>query len=54
MDYEYDIQGDYGYGHGYETVTCEETLEAAKEMLECYQANEPGIPFRIKRVVVEV
>ena len=45
---EFDIQGNYG--QGWETVTCEETLAAAREQLACYRENEPEYPHRIKRV----
>lgn len=52
---EYEIQGDYGYGHGWEKVTTEETWSAAKEQLRTYRENEPGVPFKIvpKRVPIE-
>lgn len=52
---EYEIQGNYGYGQGFECVTTEETWKAAKEQLKCYRENEPGIPFKIvkKRVYKE-
>jgi hypothetical protein len=52
---EYQIQGNYGYGHGFECVTTEETWKAAKEQIKCYRENEPGVPFRIvhKRVKLQ-
>lgn len=50
--WEYDIEGNYGCG--WELVTCEETLPEAREMLRCYNENEPGVPHRIKRVKREV
>ena len=43
---EYDIEGNYGYG--WELVTCEDTLSEAKQRVEEYRDNEPGISFRIK------
>ena len=46
---EFEIQGDYGYGHGYECVTTEETHKEAKERLKEYRENEPRIPFKIVR-----
>lgn len=47
---EYDVQADYGYGYGFETVTCEPTsMEAAARVKE-YRANDPGVTFRIARV----
>ena len=47
--YEYEIQGDYGYG--WDTLTTEETLDSARVQLETYRFNE-RIPLRIKRVKV--
>jgi hypothetical protein len=47
--YEYEIQGDYG--HGWELLTTEDTIDEAMLQLESYRANET-IPFRIKRVRV--
>lgn len=44
---EYEIQGDYGYGCGYETVTTETTSREAREQLRVYRENEPGVHFRI-------
>jgi hypothetical protein len=44
----YDIQGDYGYGHGWETLCAEETYREARAQVRCYRENEPGVPFRIK------
>jgi hypothetical protein len=43
----FEIQGDYGYGHGYETVTSEENRKDAKARLKEYQENEPCVPFRL-------
>jgi hypothetical protein len=45
--YEYEIQGDYG--DGWELLTTEQTLSAARAQLSTYRANE-SIPLRIKRV----
>jgi len=50
MTYEYDVQGNYGYG--WEAVTCEETRREALKRLREYRENEPGVPFRVKRVRV--
>ena len=51
---EYHVMGDYGYGHGYETVTIEETYKEARVMKKCYMENEPGIRFKVvtKRVKI--
>ena len=46
----YEVRGDYGYGHGFEMVTTEETVGEARDRLREYRANEPGIPFKIKKV----
>lgn len=49
---EWQVQGDYGYGHGYEEVTAADTRKEAMQYLREYRENEPGIPFKIvcKRV----
>ena len=53
---EYDIQGNYGGGHGFECVTSESTRKEARERLKEYRENEKGVPFRIvkRRVKLEV
>ena len=45
--YEYEIQGDYGYG--WDLLTTEATLSEAKAQLATYRANE-RVPLRIKKV----
>lgn len=55
---EYEVQGNYGYGHGFECVTAETSFKEARERLKEYRENEPGFPFRIvkkrvKKPVVE-
>jgi hypothetical protein len=52
---EYEIQGNYGTGCGYECVTVEESWKNAKSQIKEYRENEPGIPFKIvkKRVKIE-
>lgn len=47
--YEYEIQGNYGYG--YECVTTEETKKEALARLKEYRENEPTYTFRIKKVI---
>ena len=49
--YEYEIQGNYGYGQGYECLTTEATSAEALAQLKCYRENE-SVPLRIKRVKV--
>ena len=46
-NYEYEIQGNYGYG--WDRLTTEQTLKEANAQLATYRANE-SIPLRIKRV----
>lgn len=40
------IQGNYGYGHGWEDLTAETTREEALARLREYRENEPGTSFR--------
>jgi hypothetical protein len=47
MTYEYEIQGDYGYG--WDLLTTEDTIQEARAQMKTYRANE-FIPLRIKRV----
>jgi hypothetical protein len=49
---EYEIQGDYG--GGYEMVTTESTWRDARAQIKCYRENEPGIPFRIKKIRIKI
>jgi hypothetical protein len=53
IKYEYEVQGNYGYGHGYECVCSEETRAEALQRVKEYRENEPGFPFRIRKVKVE-
>ena len=45
--YEYVIRGNYGYGHGYEDLTTEDTRTDAMLRLHEYRDNEPGVPFKV-------
>ena len=45
--YEWEIQGNYGYG--WDLLTTEETLGEARAQLVVYGNNE-DVPLRIKRV----
>jgi len=47
IKYEYEIQGNYGYG--WDLLTTEETKAEALTQLKTYQENEK-IPLRIKKV----
>ena len=49
--HEYDVEG--CYAHGWERVCTEETHTEAKARLSEYRANEPGTPFRVRRVKSE-
>ena len=51
---EWRVYGNYGYGHSYEEVTCEETFREAKQRIKEYRENEPGIPFKMvcKRIPI--
>lgn len=39
---EYVVQGNHGYGHGWEDETTEETMRLAKKRIGEYRANAPG------------
>lgn len=43
------VQGNYGYGHGWEDVTAEDTRKEAMARIREYRENEHGIPFRLIR-----
>jgi hypothetical protein len=43
------VQGNYGYGHGWEDVTAEDTRKEALVRLREYRENEVGVPFRLIR-----
>jgi hypothetical protein len=51
---EYVLQGDYGYGHGWEDLTTEDTRREIRERLREYRENE-GDTYRIitRRVKIE-
>jgi len=48
----FDILGNYG--HGWETVTAEETRELARTQLKCYRENEPQYSHRIRQTVERI
>lgn len=41
------VQGNYGYGHGWEDVTADKTRTECLARLREYRENEPGVPFRM-------
>jgi len=44
------VQGNYGYGHGWEDVAASEDFREARADLKAYRVNDPGNPYRmIKR-----
>ena len=48
---EYVLQGNYGYGHGWEDLTAENTLTEIRQRLKEYRENEGGTYRTIKRRV---
>lgn len=48
---EYIVQGNYGYGHGFEDECAEETRKEAKERLKEYRENGNGSYRIVKRRV---
>jgi hypothetical protein len=51
---EYDIEADYGYGDGWEIVTCEATYKDAVRAVKEYRQNETLVPFRIRKHRVKI
>lgn len=49
---EYVVQGNYGYGHGWEDVAASETYKEAKDDLKAYRENSPGVHRLITRRVL--
>lgn len=49
QEYEYEIQGNYGYG--WDMLTTESTRAEALAQLATYRANE-SVPLRIQKVKV--
>jgi hypothetical protein len=43
----YVVQGNYGYGHGWEDLTAEDDRKEARDRLREYRENERGVPFRL-------
>lgn len=48
---EYEVQGNYGHGHGWEVETTETTRKEARARLREYQENGPGAYRIVKRRV---
>lgn len=49
---EHIVQGNYGYGHGWEDETAEETRKEALQRLCEYRENGPGAYRLIRRRVL--
>lgn len=50
---EYVLQGNYGYGHGWEDLCAEETRKEVRERLREYRENECGNYRIVRRAVKE-
>ena len=50
----WEVQGDYGYGHGWEVLTTEESLADAKATKATYVREEGCARYRIVRERIEV
>lgn len=51
VKWEYDIEGNHGYG--WDVETCEPSLKEARAMVKTYQKECPTGRYRIKRVKAE-
>ena len=52
IGYEFEVQGDYGYG--WDILTTEPTLKGAREQERTYRANDGGgVVYKVVRVRVE-
>lgn len=49
-NYEWQVQGRYPGPYGWEEVTAEDTRVEGLARLREYRENDPGTPYRIKRV----
>ena len=47
--YLFVLQGDYGFGHGYEDLTASESYKEVRQDLKDYRINEGGSYRNIKR-----
>ena len=46
----WELQGNYGYGHGWETLTAEDKYREIRQRAKEYRDNEPGTRLRIRLV----
>ena len=44
---EWVLWANYGYGHGWEEETIEESYKAAREQIKCYRKNAPMYNYKI-------
>jgi hypothetical protein len=51
---EWEVQGNYGYGHGFECVDTLNTRSEAKDSLKVYRENERGVFFKIVKKRVKI
>jgi hypothetical protein len=49
---EFEVQGNYG--HRWEVLTIDETLEESEAILKDYRDNEPSFPHRIVKKRVKI
>lgn len=52
--FEWHVEGNYGFGHGWESVSAESSYTEARNRLLEYRENDPGSAYRIKRRRVRV
>lgn len=45
--YTFVLQGNYGYGHGWEDLTAADTRAEIRGYRKDYRENEPGTPLRV-------
>ncbi len=45
----WEVQGNYGYGYGWECVCAEETWRETRDRLREYRENEPQYVFRARK-----
>lgn len=45
----YNVEGNYGYGHGFEIVTAATSWKEARSLIRDYRENEPGVAFRLRK-----
>lgn len=45
---EWAVEQNFGYGHGWETVTTEDSYLEAKQRVREYRENQPEYPVRLR------